>query len=180
MAEITVDELVQVLPWRCFHCDFVTSDPAEAEAHFGERDDAEEFKPLCKWWRSMEDSERAQEYQELRRDFLLKQRENMRLRTQIEGLEYQVGNERRNIQAYRPFRQLASMHEVFGAFDTMEGRALAGEANAGELSKALQRALDFLLAGEEGEHTPQTRELEEVLKQYRTGRLSDRAAAKVA
>lgn len=44
--------------WRCFHCDFATSNRAEAEAHFGDRDDTEEFKPLCKWWQLMSEDER--------------------------------------------------------------------------------------------------------------------------
>lgn len=51
--------------WRCFHCDFQTASKAEAEAHFGDRDDAEEFKPLCKWWSRMDEGERREQFQSL-------------------------------------------------------------------------------------------------------------------
>jgi hypothetical protein len=54
--------------WRCFHCDFATKDRAEAEAHFGERDDAEEFKPICKWWASMEAGEKLSVLQDTIKD----------------------------------------------------------------------------------------------------------------
>jgi hypothetical protein len=50
--------------WVCFHCGFRTSDDAEAEAHFGERDDAEEFTPTCKWWQRMSGDERLEVLQE--------------------------------------------------------------------------------------------------------------------
>lgn len=49
--------------WVCFHCDFSTSVASEAEAHFGDRDDAEEFTPLCKWWKRMDEGERAETLQ---------------------------------------------------------------------------------------------------------------------
>lgn len=49
--------------WRCFHCDFHTTSRAEAEAHFGDRDDAEEFKPICKWWSWMDEGERRAQFQ---------------------------------------------------------------------------------------------------------------------
>lgn len=50
--------------WRCFHCDFATTDRAEAQAHFGDRDDAEEFKPICKWWQMMSEDERVKTLQD--------------------------------------------------------------------------------------------------------------------
>lgn len=52
-------------PWECFHCGFKTSDPQEATAHFGDRDDAQEFTPTCQWWQRMDEGERAQEFQTL-------------------------------------------------------------------------------------------------------------------
>lgn len=52
-------KLHSALPWRCFNCDFCTSDPKEAAAHFGDRDDPEEFKPVCKWWASIPKEDRA-------------------------------------------------------------------------------------------------------------------------
>lgn len=48
-----MDAILAAIPWRCFHCDFITNDPAEAQAHFGDQDDASEFVPICKWWSGM-------------------------------------------------------------------------------------------------------------------------------
>lgn len=50
--------------WRCFHCEFETSERATAAAHFGERDDPEEFKPICKWWESLNADERIEALQD--------------------------------------------------------------------------------------------------------------------
>jgi hypothetical protein len=50
-------------PWICFHCEFETTDPAVAAAHFGDRDDAEEFKPICKWWARLSEDERVETLQ---------------------------------------------------------------------------------------------------------------------
>jgi hypothetical protein len=66
--------------WRCFHCDFFTTSREEAEAHFGERDDAEEFKPICKWWANMDDGERRETLQDAIREWRAEQEENSKLR----------------------------------------------------------------------------------------------------
>lgn len=66
--------------WRCFHCDFFTLDEKEATAHFGERDDAEEFKPLCKWWQRMDEGERAEALQDAIKTLTAEQDENSNLR----------------------------------------------------------------------------------------------------
>jgi hypothetical protein len=62
--------------WRCFHCDFATRDAAEAEAHFGERDDAEEFKPICKWWASLDAGEKIDTLQTCLQDLNYERMEN--------------------------------------------------------------------------------------------------------
>lgn len=121
------ESILQSLPWRCFHCDFVTNDPKEAEAHFGDRDDAEEFKPLCRWWERMSDNERAEALQDVIVQLNEERRENMQHRTAIEGLEYQVSTLPATISSYRPFRNCNSMYDVFCVYDSMEGRALAAE-----------------------------------------------------
>ena len=64
MDSSKLTEQEREMPWRCFFCDFVTSDRAEAAAHFGDRDDAEEFKPLCKWWARLTEDERVQTLQD--------------------------------------------------------------------------------------------------------------------
>lgn len=51
--------------WRCFGCDFVTSNPKEAEAHFGDGDEGSEFVPICKWWAKSDEAEKRQAYQDL-------------------------------------------------------------------------------------------------------------------
>ena len=73
--------------WRCFSCEFVTNDPAEALAHFGDRDDAEEFKPICKWWANMDEHERLETLQDTVRQLNNGAEENMRLLDKIEELE---------------------------------------------------------------------------------------------
>ena len=129
MDEKQADQILAALPWRCFHCDFVTSDPEEAAAHFGDRDDADEFKPICKWWERMEDDrERLQTLQDTIRDLNRGADENIRLLTKIEGLEYQVDSIKSSIQSYKPFRNCQTIYDVFCLFDSMEGRALAAEA----------------------------------------------------
>lgn len=123
MSEPTEDKR----PWICFHCGFETSDETEAEAHFGERDDAEEFTPTCQWWKRIPDGERAQAYQQLLQELEGERRRSETLRVSNEGLEYQVDAQQGAIQSYKPFRQCRSINDVFFVYDSMEGRALAAE-----------------------------------------------------
>lgn len=83
------DRQAETIPdfWRCFHCDFHTNIREEAEAHFGERDDAEEFKPICKWWSNMDEAERRETLQDSIRDLRHLQDESGRAETRIEVLE---------------------------------------------------------------------------------------------
>lgn len=127
---MSMNEVLQAIPWRCYHCDFVTNDAAVAEAHFGERDDAEEFKPICKWWSRMDDHERLKTLQDTIKDLTAERNENYSQRIAIEGLEYQVGLlYNKEFNGYKPFRdaKVTSIYEVFCLYDSMEGRALAAE-----------------------------------------------------
>jgi hypothetical protein len=63
--ELAALQLTISSTWRCFHCGFETTDEKLAAAHFGARDDAEEFKPLCKWWASMSPEERGEALQDV-------------------------------------------------------------------------------------------------------------------
>jgi hypothetical protein len=108
-----MDAILAATPWRCFHCDFITTDAAEAEAHFGDRDDASEFKPVCRWWASLNEDERLKTFQDTLRDLSAEQRENQGHRVAIEGLEYQVGTHAGIFNSYRPFRNCSSMYEGF-------------------------------------------------------------------
>lgn len=127
MEKDQADAILEALPWRCFHCDFVTSDPAEALAHFGERDDAEEFKPICKWWDGLAEDERKATLQDTLKQLREREDELMRAQTKIEGLEYQVDSFESCIRSYKPFKNCRTIHDVFCEFDSMEGRALAAE-----------------------------------------------------
>ena len=121
------DQIIEAIPWRCFYCDFITMDHAEAAAHFGDRDDAEEFKPLCRWWKNMPEPERAETLQDTLKQLAAEQRENERLRIKLEALEYQIDSQESVIKSYKPFRGCRTVHDVFCLYDSMEGRALAAE-----------------------------------------------------
>lgn len=125
--ETKIDAILSAIPWRCFHCDFITSDPVEAQAHFGDRDDGEEFKPICKWWDRMEAGERISVLQEALRDLEAERRQVNRQRVAIEGLTYQVDGMESSIKSYKPFRGCRTIYDVFCVYDSMEGRALAAE-----------------------------------------------------
>jgi hypothetical protein len=121
------DAILNAIPWRCFHCDFITSDPLEAAAHFGDRDDAEEFKPLCNWWQRLAADERIATLQDTVKQLNAERSANDRQRVAIEGLEYQVDAIEASIKSYAPFRQCRTIYDVFCVYDSMEGRALAAE-----------------------------------------------------
>lgn len=121
------DKILEAIPWRCFHCDFITTDRSEAAAHFGERDDAEEFTPICKWWANMPPEERAETLQDTLRQLNAERDVNERATNKIDALEYQVNSQESCIRSYKPFRQCRTIHDVFCLYDSMEGRALAAE-----------------------------------------------------
>lgn len=122
-----VEEIVDRIPWRCFHCDFITMDRAEAAAHFGDRDDPQESTPLCKWWTSMQEDERIQQLQDTLQQLDAERDANYRLSTKVEGLEYLVESQEACIKSYKPFKNCRTIHDVFCLYDSMEGRALAAE-----------------------------------------------------
>lgn len=119
--------ILEATPWRCFHCDFITNDHAEAESHFGERDDAGEFTPTCKWWASMDDTERKQEFQTLIQELNGERDTNADLLRENEKLEYIAGSHDSEIKSHKPFRECRSIRDIFNLYDSMEGRALASE-----------------------------------------------------
>lgn len=134
LDQLKSDAILNALPWRCFFCDFVTTDNLEAAAHFGDRDDASEFKPICKWWASMAADEKLSTLQQTLKDLEAERREVDRQRVAIEGLEYQVESIPQQIKSYKPFRGCNSIYDVFCVFDSMEGRALAAEEKNSEAS----------------------------------------------
>lgn len=123
--------------WECFHCGFKTSDPAEAAAHFGERDDAEEFTPTCTWWAKLSADERAQEFQDLRQELNSEREESGRLNITNEGLEHRL-TEFENVIDAR-FKGARSINDIFHLYDTMEGLKLVAEAEV----ESVERAVGF-------------------------------------
>lgn len=150
MKKEQADQILAALPWRCYHCDFVTSNPDEAEAHFGDRDDAEEFKPLCKWWDRMDAGERISTLQDTIRELNSEQRQNMSHRVAIDGLEYQVDSGREAFSHYKPFKKCTSMYEVFCEYDSLEGRLLAAEERLKVLIEAVNDAGFKIMLGDDG------------------------------
>lgn len=126
------DAILAAIPWRCFHCDFITTNPLEAQAHFGDRDDAEEFTPICRWWASMTADDKLFQFQQALKDLESERRQNDSARVAIEGLTYQVDSVPSAIKSYKPFRDCNSIYDVFCAFDSMEGRAIAAEHELAE------------------------------------------------
>jgi len=132
--------------WECFHCGFATSDPKEAAAHFGDRDDAEEFKPLCRWWNRMSPEERGDALQDVIQQ-LNEANEEARLQgTKIEGLEYRLLDFESLVGSR--FKCAKTINDAFNQFDSMEGRALAAEESRDTLTAALQQAREALRAAE--------------------------------
>ena len=135
LKETKFDAILNAIPWRCFHCDFITTDPFEAQAHFGDRDDAEEFKPICKWWASMTHEDKLLQFQQALKALEQERRETDRQRVHIEGLQYQADLIISQIKSYKPFRDCSSIYDVFCVYDSMEGRALAAEQRLVEIEK---------------------------------------------
>ena len=155
ISELEAQLAVEKETWRCFHCGFETADRAEAEAHFGDRDDAEEFKPLCRWWASMSAEERGETLQDTIEQLNSERDENAVLRSKIEGLEYRVHGIASEIKSFKPFRDCESIHQVFHVYDSMEGRMLVAEEKLAERDRqlkvareALEKALEWRMAGE--------------------------------
>jgi hypothetical protein len=110
--------------YRCFHCGFETADEKEAAAHFGDRD--EEFA-LCQMWASITADDKIRELQSTIRELEGERQDNALLRVRIEGLEYRFEGQRSEIHSFKPFRECDTIQQVFNVYDSMEGRALAGE-----------------------------------------------------
>jgi hypothetical protein len=107
-------------PWRCFHCDFVTSDADEAQAHFGDRDDADEFKPFCKWMDRISADERIGILQDTLKQLETERRDNNRLRAANEGREYKANSIEPEIKSFKPFRGCRTIYDVFCLYDSMK------------------------------------------------------------
>ncbi len=132
-----MDVILSAIPWRCFHCDFITNDEEEARAHFGDCDDASDFTPLCKWWSNMDDQERKEQFQVLLQELNSERDDNMKLRDENEALEYKVHSQESAIKSYKPFRECRSINEIFCLYDSMEGRVLAAEERERVLVEAV-------------------------------------------
>jgi len=135
-----MDAILKAIPWRCFHCDFITNDPEEARAHFGDVDDASEFTPICKWWSNMDEPERRSQFQSLIEELNGEREETGCMNMRIEDLEHQVEGQVAAMHSYKPFRECHSIYEIFCLYDSMEGRALAAQERERELVEAVNDA----------------------------------------
>jgi uncharacterized coiled-coil protein SlyX len=144
LAELESQLAVEKETWRCFHCGFETADRAEAEVHFGARDDAEEFKPFCRWWASMSPEERGEALQDTIKELNSERDENAVLRSKIDGLEYRIHGIVSEIKSFKPFRDCESIHQVFHVYDSMEGRMLVAEEKLAERDRQLKTAREAL------------------------------------
>jgi len=91
-ANNRINELRKVegrFPITCYHCGYIATTTAEADAHFG---DEGGFKSLCVEWSSMPDADRAQAYQEMSVELEGERKESSELRSQLAALRDQ--NER--------------------------------------------------------------------------------------
>jgi hypothetical protein len=95
-AADTADKPADTPTWRCFHCDFETSDRAEAQAHFG--DDSDE-PSLCIFWATMDDAARLHEYRQMVLELNATREEVFRLNAAIEN---------ESSDGMRAFRELES------------------------------------------------------------------------
>lgn len=87
-----------VATWRCFHCGFATADKAEAEAHFGDSDEAE---PLCLDWTRLTEDERVQAVQNLCRELAGERDENATLLAERDRLAALIAQAREALENIR-------------------------------------------------------------------------------
>jgi hypothetical protein len=138
VAELERELATEKNTWRCFECGFETADRDEALAHFGDRDDAEEFKPLCKWWARMTPEERGEALQDTIHDLNDERDENAALMSRIEGLEHRLQEFEHVIDARFP--GCRSINDIFHRYDTTEGLKLVAEAEISSEKQAREAA----------------------------------------
>lgn len=120
--------------WTCFHCGDTFHGQAQARNHFGWTTDAE---PGCVLKLSAEDRSllRHVRAQEIRNAELTADLHNETTLSQ-----HHSHATRAELQGFKPFRQCATIQDVFNVYDSMEGRALAAEESQersrGELAEA--------------------------------------------
>lgn len=139
IAELEAQLVAEKQTWRCFHCGFETSDKTEASGHFGEF--GEEY-PLCIHWSDLDADGKASEFQSINAELEGEREENLKLRQQVEQLEYLTGSQEAAISSR--FKGCRTINEAFFKYDSMEGRALAAEERIAALEAALQVAREAL------------------------------------
>lgn len=116
--------------WRCFHCEFATSDAKEAAAHFGDRDDE---SPICVTWKELNADGKLAEFQQMFGELESERDESNQLRMSVETLEYRL-SEYENLLSSR-FKNCRTLNDAFNLFDSVEGRMLAAEEKIVEVEK---------------------------------------------
>lgn len=70
--------------WKCFHCEFTTTDKAEAEAHFGEDGGVQ---AICLLWSELSQIDRLAEYQSISQQLNAERDESGKLLARAEAAE---------------------------------------------------------------------------------------------
>ena len=139
IAELEAQLSSEQQTWRCFHCGFDTSDKTEASGHFGEF--GEEY-PLCIHWSDLDADSKASEFQRINAELEGEREENLKLRQQVEQLEYLTGSQEADISSR--FKGCRTINEAFFKYDSMEGRMLVAEEKLAARDRQLKTAREAL------------------------------------
>lgn len=121
------------LPWRCFHCEDVFTDPVAAAAHFGT---GEQHQAGCIEKLSAPEKNLVLALRKVCDEFHALQ---FRVSEEITNDEYFYGRLRRSLATIPKFKDCISLHDVFNLFDSLEGRVLAAEERLARLQGSNER-----------------------------------------
>lgn len=109
----------ETLPWRCFHCGDVFTDPALAAEHFGDGNYEAEM-PICIEAATTEQRELVKTNREMWTRIRAAEEEIETLDHQVRSFEY--------VARKLTGKPSATAHDLTMEWDSMEGRVLAAEA----------------------------------------------------
>lgn len=107
--------------WRCFHCDEVFTNEADAGVHFGAAPDG---RAGC-----LEKVSAPEQNLLLALRLVIEEFRRLQLQVseEITNDAYFYGRLRSSLALIKPFKDCISLHEVANLFDSLEGRVLAAE-----------------------------------------------------
>lgn len=130
--------------WRCFHCDEVFTNAEAAAKHFGV---AQDHRPGCVEKLTAPEKNLVLALRGICDEFRRLQNQVLE---EITNDVYFYGRLRQSLATMKPFEKCISLHDVFMLFDSLEGRALAAEAERDRLAAAINtpHTKEFLVAVE--------------------------------